>query len=178
MDKTCPCGKIFFVKTYLLHRKKYCCKACFYKYHGRKSGLKYKLVKENPTAFKKGHKPWNDGLAGKGICKPTFGSIKKGERRGVQTEFTSENTAGSKNIKWKGESVGYGALHSWVYRVLGKAKKCEWCENSSGRIEWANKSRNYKREVEDWIQLCKKCHYKHDKDSWGSATKLWKLTKK
>ena len=53
MDKTCPCGKTFFVKTYLINRKKYCCKICFYKYHGRKSGLKYKLVKENPTWFKK-----------------------------------------------------------------------------------------------------------------------------
>ncbi len=53
MDKTCPCGKIFFVKTYLLHRKKYCSKVCFYKYHGRKSGLKYVIKKQNKGWFKK-----------------------------------------------------------------------------------------------------------------------------
>jgi len=61
MDKTCPCGKVFFVKPYLLHRKKYCCKKCFYKYRTRPVGLVYQLVKENPTSFKKGQKPWNTG---------------------------------------------------------------------------------------------------------------------
>jgi len=52
IKKVCPCGKIIFVKSFIAHRKKYCCKICFYKYHGRRSGLKYILVKENPTWFK------------------------------------------------------------------------------------------------------------------------------
>jgi hypothetical protein len=30
----------------------------------------------------------------------------------------------------------------------------------------------------DWIPLCKKCHAKYDKDTWGQATKLWKIRTK
>lgn len=178
MDKTCPCGKIFFVKIYLLKRKIYCSKKCFYEYRKRPSGLTYKLVKENPTSFKKGQKPWNYGTAGQGICKPNSGSIKKGQRHSVKTEFTSERTKGNKNTKWKGDEVGYYALHGWVYRTCGKPKKCIHCGKTKGRIEWANKSGYYKREIGDWLQLCKKCHCKYDKESWGNATKLWKLNEK
>jgi len=36
---------------------------------------------------------------------------KKGERRGVKTEFTSEKTKGEKNPKWKGDSVGYYMIY-------------------------------------------------------------------
>lgn len=173
MDKTCPCGKTFFVKTYLLHRKKYCCKVCFYKYHGRRSGLKYKLVKENPTSFKKGQKPWNDGLAGKGICKPTSGSIKKGERRSIKTEFTRENTVGSKNAKWKGQDVCYSASHAWIIRKYGKASRCENrdncilgfpCKGISQTFDWAfiNK-KGFKRDRKSYMELCHSCHIIYDR---------------
>lgn len=47
-------------------------------------GVKYcslKCSREN-TIFKKGEKPWNNGLKGKGVCKPNSGSYKKGSTRG------------------------------------------------------------------------------------------------
>lgn len=173
MNKTCPCGKIFFVKTYLLHRKKYCCKVCFYKYHGRKSGLTYKIVKENPTSFKKGQKPWNTGLAGKKICKPNNGSIKLGERRGINTEFKkgdkpSKNRkihSGVNHSNWKGDDASYGSIHHWVYRHFGKAKICENCGENKKMIHWSNKDHNYKRVIKDWQSLCVSCHKKYDKQN-------------
>lgn len=62
---------------------------------------------------------------------------------------------------WKGDSVGYGGLHQWVYKNLGKAIKCEnGC--MAKRYEWANISGEYKRDLDDFKQLCKSCHLKFD----------------
>lgn len=60
------------------------------------------------------------------------------------------------------ENVGYSALHKWVYRELGKARKCEGCGLTEGRVEWANKSHNYLRDRGDWLQLCCSCHQEYD----------------
>lgn len=78
------------------------------------------------------------------------------------------------NPNWKGNEVSYKVLHAWVARKLGKAAKCEYCSTTDGRIEWANKSHEYLRDLSDWLQLCKKCHVAFDRqESWGVATKLF-----
>lgn len=89
--------------------------------------------------------------------------------------FTSRDTVGENNVNWKGDEVGYDALHDWVSRKLGRPKKCEHCglNDSSRRYEWANKSHKYKRELDDWIRLCKKCHMRYD----DAMTKHW-ITRK
>lgn len=79
---------------------------------------------------------------------------------------------GEKHHAWKGDKVGYLALHDWVKRKLGKPTKCEDCgaDGLSGKkIQWANRSGLYKRDLEDWIRLCAKCHHKFDKKS----DKIW-----
>lgn len=68
---------------------------------------------------------------------------------------------GNNHPNWKGDKVGYWALHSWVYRNWGKPKKCEKC-NRKEKLEWANITGIYSREKEDWMQLCKYCHRKID----------------
>lgn len=68
---------------------------------------------------------------------------------------------GDKHPKWKGNNVGYGALHGWVYKELGKATKCKEC-GSTENVQWANKSHEYKRDIKDWVQLCSKCHLQYD----------------
>ena len=68
-------------------------------------------------------------------------------------------------FNWKGNEVGYRSLHYWVVNHLGQPDACEFCEESgfSGhRIHWANKSQEYKRDLEDWIRLCAKCHKAYD----------------
>lgn len=67
---------------------------------------------------------------------------------------------------WKGDDVGYKALHDWVYREKGSPKKCQWC-GSTENMEWANKSRDYKRDANDWLELCKKCHWRWDNSTRG-----------
>lgn len=68
---------------------------------------------------------------------------------------------GEKSLNWKGDKVGYHGLHYWVRNVLGKPDKCQNCGKGglTGRkINWANKSGEYKREITDWIRLCISCH--------------------
>lgn len=62
---------------------------------------------------------------------------------------------------WKGDNVGYSALHHWISRKMGKATLCTFCNSTIG-IQWANKSQQYKRDLTDWIQLCIICHKKYD----------------
>lgn len=144
------------------------CKTHGYKHRTRPSGLKYKVTKDNPTSFKKGHKPWNANT--KGLVKANSGSIKKGERRSVKTEFNKYNTKGNKNHNWKGDEVGYQALHAWVKRELGKAVVCNKCQ-SNVKVEWANISFDYIRDKQDWVSLCHKCHMANDAQyGWGKAT--------
>ncbi len=71
-----------------------------------------------------------------------------------------------KHFQWKGERVGYSALHKWVKKMLGQPNRCEQCgkEGLFGkRIGWANVSGLYKRELTDWIRLCKSCHHYYDR---------------
>jgi hypothetical protein len=107
------------------------------------------------TEFKEGTIPWNKDT--KGVMKPNKTSFKKG--------IIPSN--------WKGENVGYYSLHSWVNRHKGRAKICEFC-GSKKNVQWANKSLEYKRDLNDWIELCCKCHRKYDlNNGWGNATKKY-----
>lgn len=64
---------------------------------------------------------------------------------------------------WKGDKVGYSALHEWVKRMLGKPRFCEHCKRTDKiKYEWANKSHSYRRDVNDWVRLCTLCHHKYD----------------
>lgn len=73
---------------------------------------------------------------------------------------------GELNGVWKGDEVSYRGLHQWVVRELGKPTKCEFCGKdglTGHKIHWASKSREYLRDLSDWIRLCVKCHMKYDR---------------
>lgn len=67
---------------------------------------------------------------------------------------------GRNNPRWKGDTVGYRALHTWVNTHYGKANRCTNpdCKGISRVFEWANISGEYKRDISDWKMLCKSCH--------------------
>ena len=122
------------------------------------SGLKLGSQKGHPCwggetgRFKKGH-----GLIGGGHSMP--------HSQETIEKFKIINKAKAKHGKdvwnWKGDKVGYDALHSWVERQLGKPDTCEECGKSKlkGRqIHWANISGDYIRDIADWRRLCAKCH--------------------
>lgn len=68
---------------------------------------------------------------------------------------------GKDNPSWKGDNIGYFGLHSWINKQLGKASKCEQC-GAVKNVEWANKSKEYKRDLNDWKALCRSCHHVFD----------------
>jgi len=69
--------------------------------------------------------------------------------------------AGQNNAGWKGDAVGYHALHAWVRRWLGAPRKCSACgDEAARRYEWANISGEYRRDLSDWRRLCASCHRK------------------
>lgn len=74
---------------------------------------------------------------------------------------------GEENIKWKGDDVGYRALHYWIERKLGKAKECSICGKSEGRMHWANVDHKYNRDKKDFFSACPKCHKAYDKSLKG-----------
>jgi len=122
------------------------------------------------------HIPWNKGKKGlwehteewkkkmKEIAKNKgFGLWMKG-KTSCNKGKKRPQFAGEKNQNWKGDDVGYVGLHNWVNRYLGKPTTCEHCgKNFTGhRIGWANKSGEYKRDLNDWLRLCGKCHRQYD----------------
>ncbi len=61
------------------------------------------------------------------------------------------------------ENATYRSLHKWAERWVGKPKICHDCGKTEGRLHLANKDHSYKRNIEDWISLCPKCHGQYDK---------------
>lgn len=88
--------------------------------------------------------PWNKNT--KGLIKSNRGSFSHTES------------------KWTGDIKEYKSLHYWVGKNLGKPEVCSSCgEIKEGKnIHWANKSGEYKKDPNDWIRLCVRCHYKFD----------------
>lgn len=82
-----------------------------------------------------------------------------------QLQKAGEAVTGAKNHLWRGDKVGYRALHEWVERHLGLPTRCEQCGKDglrSRNIHWANKSGKYLRELTDWLRLCVPCHKAYD----------------
>ena len=93
--------------------------------------------------------------------------LSKYRRYGKDNHFSWMKFKGKDHAHWKGINVGYHALHTWLQRELGKPETCEFCSKTDlvrHKIHWANKSREYKRDVNDWIRLCAKCHWHYDRD--------------
>lgn len=67
------------------------------------------------------------------------------------------------HANWRGDQVGYHALHVWLAANYGKPSLCEHCGTTTAkRFEWANVDHVYRRVREDWMRLCTSCHRKYD----------------
>lgn len=64
---------------------------------------------------------------------------------------------GKNNPAWIGNKIGYKGVHVWLQRNFKKPLKCAKCECET-KLDWANISGKYKRDIKDWEVLCRKCH--------------------
>ena len=72
-----------------------------------------------------------------------------------------ESKLAENNPMWKGDKVGYAALHKWIKSRLPKPKFCQNCKKISP-YDLANISQDYVRDLLDWEWLCRKCHMMGD----------------
>ena len=67
---------------------------------------------------------------------------------------------------WKGDKVSLGGLHAWLGKHLGQPNYCAYCQTTDIKkakvFQWANISHTYKRDFNDFIRLCAKCHKRYD----------------
>lgn len=75
----------------------------------------------------------------------------------------AKNRIGKKHPNWTGNNIGYNGLHIWIHRHKSRSKNdlCEKC-NKRGRLDAANISGKYKRNIDDFQWLCRKCHMEGD----------------
>lgn len=104
---------------------------------------------------------------GKPSCVDCDKTIHIGSKRCVSC---FHKTVSGKNSPLYKEKLTYKYLHTWVSNMLGRPKKCLHCnkpgclnKGNKWSIQWANKSQQYLRDLNDWIPLCCKCHYIYDR---------------
>jgi len=113
--------------------------------------MRYKFKKGNK--LRKGMIPWNKNMKGYGK-----GRIVSQETKNKM----GESKIGPKNHMWKGDKVKYQPLHAWVKRHKPKSMFCEKCGKVTSKLDLANISGEYKRDISDFRWLCRRCHMKED----------------
>lgn len=86
-----------------------------------------------------------------------------GKKMSIETRMKqSDAHKGEKAYNWKGDNAGYAAIHSWVNKWKKRPDRCAACKEIK-KLDWANKDHKYRKILEDYIALCKKCHRSYDK---------------
>lgn len=130
--------------------------------------------------FKRGQKAWNNAGRKEAckFCKKLFSCPPSD--KGIycsskcKIDASKEKTAWNKSRRmpeisgenhylYKGEAAGYSAKHAWMKKMFGKANKCAFdISHKSTRYHWANISKSYSRDRDDWASLCPQCHGQYD----------------
>lgn len=87
-----------------------------------------------------------------------------GDKHPMKKPENRAKVTGIRHGRWTGELPGNTAVHRWVTYHFGKANKCINNPSHKGPYDWSNISYQYLRDIEDWEQLCRRCHYKKDKE--------------
>ena len=57
----------------------------------------------------------------------------------------------------------YSTIHSWLRKNSTKKNKCEFCGKEDGKIDNALlKGKKHSKNLDNYIKLCRKCHYHYD----------------
>jgi hypothetical protein len=95
----------------------------------------------------------------------------KSEKQKRHLKKLNKNHKGKNNPNWKGNKVGYKALHKWIRQHKPKPKLCEICGKNEP-YDLANISGEYKRDINDFEWICRGCHIKKDGRMKGRLERL------
>ena len=78
------------------------------------------------------------------------------------------------NHMWKGNKVGYNAIHVWVRKYKPKPKFCEICNLNEPKEVALIKGKEHGRDINLYQWLCLQCHRKKDliectKEAWKAG---------
>ena len=163
---------------------------CFYKHPLTKDGLMAKCKECSKDYARNGNRTEKRMCR---VCKKQFFINKTEVKRGggivcsrecYYKHMKATRPKEEDSWAWRGDKVGKSALHNWVEKHRGKPRKCEHCKTTKAKcFDWANISQEYKRDLDDWVRLCRKCHSAFDREyrfpKWKkSVEKLgWNVTK-
>ena len=95
-------------------------------------------------------------------CSNTIKGFRKGWKHKESSKILMRNNQlMENNSNWKGDEVLYAGLHVWVSRNKPKPPLCEDCQVRAPH-DVANISGEYKRDLNDFEWLCRKCHMTKD----------------
>lgn len=134
-------------------------------------------VRDDHGRFRKGFKqPVSAALLRRGEDHPLYGRSLSENTKKLLSMKKRGVPLGKSQWNWKGNKVGYGALHDWIRRYLVKPDVCGKCRKREPH-EIANLSGRYRRLLADWMWMCRSCHRKYDvswprfRDEYGRFTR-------
>lgn len=145
-DKPLSCSKKEWIE-----QRKFCSTKCHNDFRRGKTFYNSGQFKNGDKAthpFEKGNIPWNKDL--------------KGIHLSPDTEWKEGQYAGENHYNWKGGiSPPKQKTHIWVIRHKGKASNYK-CKCGKQALDWSNKKHDYKKNLDDYVARCRKCHIAYD----------------
>jgi len=120
---------------------------------------------ENIIKLKKEKSSWNKGVYGEEYLKHFKNNkiwhtgLTKKEHPSLL--IISQKQSKENNPMWRGDDVSYISLHNWIRRHKSKPELCEDCKEEEP-YDLANISGEYKRDINDYKWVCRRCHMKGD----------------
>ena len=90
--------------------------------------------------------------------------LQAGEKNPMYGKHHSDETKKKISEKKIKEDAGYFAIHLWVRKNKPCQTNCALCGEVKP-LDLANLSGEYKRDINDFIWACRKCHKKFDKEN-------------
>lgn len=109
-------------------------------------------------------------------CKPETRAKLSANRLGAKHPLYGKR--GDQMGNWKGDKAGYDAIHRWLRNNKERTGECEFCAKTpppakDGRASthFANISGEYRRDIDDYLELCVSCHktFDHLRMNWTPA---------
>lgn len=126
--------------------------------------------------FVRGHEPYRYWLGKKHSEEHRKKNSRAHKGKGTPASFVKcqEKNRGSTHYRWKGEAAGYTSIHQWLAKHFGKPDHCDLCGRNKKRgekrkFEWARRAPGLDRNLQNWWQLCVKCHRRYDNNPIASG---------